>query len=330
MIPLLQVGFIGTGGIAQRHMRNLQKLGRARITACCDLVPDKARQAARANGATPYTDFARMLEDERLDAVFLCTPPFVRAEPIEAVAACGLALFCEKPPALDAAQGRRALAAINSAGVISSVGFMYRWQEIVTKAKELMAGRTLAALRSVFLCGPAVDMDLPGWFYLKERSGGPLMDQAIHVLDLHRYLAGEVVAVHALGNNQIRPKTDAFTIEETYTLNVAYESGVIASHTHSWACAPGLAQIEMVSETTRLTIDLFANHLTGMVDGVEISYAPRDDCYLTEVDNFLAAVECKDLSRLRSSYADALKTCAVSWAGLRSVETGHVEVPERL
>jgi len=330
VIAVLQIGFIGTGGIAQRHIRNLQQLGRARVVAFCDIAADKAEQAARAHGATAYTDFTRMLEAERLDAVFLCTPPFVRAEPILAVAARGLALFCEKPPAFDAAQGRRALAAIGAAGVTSNVGFMYRWLQIVAKAKELMAGRKLAALRSAFLCGPAVEMNLPAWFYLKDRSGGPLMDQAIHVLDLHRYLAGEVATVHALANNQIRPKTEAFTIEDTYTLNLAYDSGVIASHTHSWACAPALAQIELISAAARLTIDLFANRLTGTVDGVEITYAPRDDCYLTEVDNFLTAVERHDPGRLRSPYADALNTCAVTWAGLRSVETGRVEVPERL
>ena len=331
-IAVLRIGFIGTGGIAQRHIRSLEQLGagRARIAACCDVVLDKAEQAARAHGGTAHADFGRMLDAEPLDAVFLCTPPFVRAEPIEAVAARGLAVFCEKPPAFDAAQGRRALAAIRAAGVVSNVGFMYRWLGVVDRAKEIMAGRRLAAVRSAFLCGPAVDGNLPGWFYLKERSGGPVMDQAIHVLDLHRYLAGEVASVHALGNNQIRPKGEAFTIEDTYTLNLAYASGAIASHTHSWACRPGLGQVEIISEDARLVIDLFANRLTGLVDGVAVDYAPGDDPYLTEVDRFLAAVERRDPTGLRSPYADAVQTCAVTWAALRSVETGRVEVPDRL
>lgn len=329
---MLRVGFIGTGGIAQRHIQSLERLGagRARIAAFCDTVVEKAQQEARGHGGAAYADFAQMLHAEALDAVFLCTPPFVRAEPIEAVAARGLALFCEKPPAFDAAQGRRALAAIGAAGVVSNVGFMYRWLKIVDRAKELMMSRRLAAVRSAFLCGPAVEDNLPPWFYLKERSGGPVMDQAIHVLDLHRHLAGEVASVHALGNNQIRAKSETFTIEDTYTLNLAFESGAIASHTHSWACKPGLGQVELISDGARLVIDLFANRLTGIVDGAPLDYAPGDDPYLTEVDHFLAAVERRDPGDLRSPYADAVRSCAVSWAALRSVETGRVEAPEPL
>ena len=329
---MLRIGFIGTGGIAQRHIRSLEQLGngRARITAFCDVVVEKAEQAARAHGGTAYGDFARMLDAAELDAVFICTPPFVRAEPIAAVAGRGLALFCEKPPAFDAAQGRRALAAIRGAGVVSNVGFMYRWLQVVDRARELIAGRKLAAVRSAFLCGPAVEGNLPGWFYLKERSGGPVMDQAIHVLDLHRHLAGEVASVHALGNNQIRAKSDSFTIEDTYTLNLAYESGAIASHTHSWACRPGIGQVELISEDARLVIDLFANRLTGVIDGAPLDYAPGDDPYLTEVDRFLTAVEGRDAGGLRSPYPDAVQSCAVTWAALRSIDTGRVEVPERL
>lgn len=326
---MVRVGFIGTGGIAQRHMQSLTKLGRAELAAFCDVVAEKAEQAARTHGGRAYTDFRRMLEQERLDAVFICTPPFVRAEPVEAAADRGIAIFCEKPPAFDASQGERALRAIEEGGVIHNVGFMYRWLKVVDKARELMAGRQLSVIRSTFLCGLVVRMDYPAWFYLKERSGGPLMDQAIHVLDLHRYFAGEVTAVHAFANNQVRPKSDTVTIEEACTLNLAYDSGVIASHTHSWACDVPLAELELISDTARLTLDLFANRLSGSLDGVEIRYAPGDDCYLTEVGRFLTAVEKKEPSELRSSYADALNTCAVAWAGLRSIEAGGVEAPRR-
>ena len=54
-----------------------------------------------------------------------------------------------------------------------------------------------------------------------------------------------------------------------------------------------------------------------------------DNCYLTEVDNFLTAVEKKDQSILRSSYQDAVNTCAVTWAGLESIDSGEVKTPLR-
>ena len=324
---MLNVGFVGVGGIAQRHIRSLTDLGGTRLAAFCDVVPERAQQAARAHGGSPYTDVDRMLDSEQLDAVFVCTPPSVRAEPIMAAAARGVAVFCEKPPAFDVAQGRRALEGLRVAGVIHNVGFMYRWLDAVTRAKELLEGRPLSVIRSAFLCGPAVDMNLPAWFYLKERSGGPLLDQAIHVLDLHRYFAGDVAAVHALGNNRIRPKSDSFTIEDTYTVNLRFTSGVIGSHTHSWACRSVHTEVELVSAELRLTIDLAAGRLRGVVDGAPVQLAPDDDCYRTEVQRFLTAVERRDQSVLRSPYPDGLRSAAVTWAALTSVESGRVEAP---
>jgi predicted dehydrogenase len=326
---MIKIGFIGVGGIAGRHIRSLQQLQRSEFVAFCDIVPERAERAANENGGRAYTDFQKMLEKEALDAVFICTPPFVRAEPISAVASKGAAVFSEKPPAFNAEQGQKALEAIKKAGVVNNVGFMYRWMKTVDKAKELMTGKKISAIRSVFLCGPAVHMNIPGWFYMKDKSGGPLMDQAIHVLDLHRYLAGEVECVHAFGNNQIQPKRADFTVEETVTLNLRYDSGIIASHTHSWACDVGIGQVEWISDFSRVTIDLFANRLFGKVEGTEINEAYSDDCYLTEIDNFLTAVETKNQSRLRSSYQNGLNTCAVTWAGLKSIETGQVEAPAR-
>ena len=326
---MVNVGFVGVGGIAQRHIRSLEQLGGNRMVAFCDAVAERAAEAAAKHGGTAYTDMERMLEAEAeaLDAVFLCTPPFVRAEPIEAIAGRGIAVFSEKPPAFDLSQGRRALAAIRASGVISNVGFMYRWMEIVTRARDLMEGRRLSAVRSVFLNGPAVELHLPGWFYLQERSGGPLLDQAIHLLDLHRFFAGEVTSVYALGNNRIQPKSDTFTIEDTHTLSLTFASGVIGSHTHSWTCRPGRAEVELISDEARLDIDLFANRLWGVVDGKDIDFTPGDDCYVTEVQHFLAAVEQGDPGRMRSPYADGLRTATVTWAALESVAAGAVRAP---
>ena len=173
---MIKLGFIGVGGIAGRHIRSLQQLQKSEFVAFCDIVSERAEQAANENGGNAYTDFQEMLDKEELDAVFICTPPFVRAEPISAAAGKGVAIFSEKPPAFDAEQGQKALEAIQKANVVSNVGFMYRWMKTVDKAQELMAGKKISAIRSTFLCGPAVHMNIPGWFYMKDKSGGPLID----------------------------------------------------------------------------------------------------------------------------------------------------------
>ena len=112
---MLKIGFIGVGGIAGRHISSLKQLGRSEFVAFCDIAEEKAKKAASENGGKVYTDFNEMLDKETLDAVFICTPPFVRAEPISAVSAKGVAIFSEKPPAFDAGQGKTGVEAIKKA-----------------------------------------------------------------------------------------------------------------------------------------------------------------------------------------------------------------------
>ena len=68
MPEIVTLGFVGTGGIAQHHLGKLAELEGVRIGAVCDVVEERARSTAERFGGAPYADYARMLEQERLDA----------------------------------------------------------------------------------------------------------------------------------------------------------------------------------------------------------------------------------------------------------------------
>ncbi len=325
---LLKVGIIGVGGIAQRHIRSLVDRGGVELTFC-DVVQERAREAARVHGGRSFSDPEEMLSAVHPDVVFLCTPPSVRADVIDVAAHAGAAIFCEKPPALREADGKAAVDSIRATGVTSNVGFMYRWLGAVDQARQALAGRPLLAIRSAFLCGPVADMNLPAWFYLQERSGGPLLDQAIHVLDLHRYFGGEIVAVSAMASRS-RPRSDSFTIDDTHTLNLRFASGLIGSHTHSWAYRSSYSSFELIAADARLDIDLLNNRCAGVVDGKPVAWAPEDDCYRTEVEAFLRAVEHHDPSGIRSPYEDGLRSASVAWAAIEAARAGDVRGPVTL
>ena len=104
-----KIGFIGTGGISQRHIETLSATPEAIMTAFCDLELSRARKHAGEHDAKAYTDYNQMLDAEKLDAVFICTPSSVRAEPIAAAASRGVAVFVEKPPAFDLDAARATL-----------------------------------------------------------------------------------------------------------------------------------------------------------------------------------------------------------------------------
>jgi len=82
----IKVGMIGTGGIAQAHLRQLPEFEDVELAAACDLVKERVEQAVRTYGGTAYSDYREMFANEKLDAVIVCVPPFAHAD-IEMLAA---------------------------------------------------------------------------------------------------------------------------------------------------------------------------------------------------------------------------------------------------
>ncbi len=82
----VRIGFIGTGGIAQRHLQTLSKNSDAQLVAYCDLDVERAQKAAKEYGGNAYRDYEKMLDREELDALVICIPPFAHGD-IELAAA---------------------------------------------------------------------------------------------------------------------------------------------------------------------------------------------------------------------------------------------------
>ncbi|PZS01023.1 MAG: gfo/Idh/MocA family oxidoreductase, partial [Candidatus Chloroheliales bacterium] len=142
---MITIGFIGCGGIAREYLQRLDQLGAAaRVVAFCDIDRERAAALAAGREARLYTDYRAMLASEQLDAVFDCLPPFARADELVLAAARGCAIFTTKPLGLDLDTARRSLAAIEAAGVINSVGYMFRYSGITDYARQLIADRPVA------------------------------------------------------------------------------------------------------------------------------------------------------------------------------------------
>ena len=72
----VKLGFIGTGGMASAHMRNLKEnFDDVEFSAMCDISEDRAKQRAEEFGGNAYSDYRVMYDTEDLDAVYICTPP---------------------------------------------------------------------------------------------------------------------------------------------------------------------------------------------------------------------------------------------------------------
>lgn len=324
----LRLAIVGTGGIARYHLNNLKRMGGTEIAGLCDVELPRAEALAKEFGGRAYAGVDPLLDTEKPDALLVCTPPFVRLAPIQSACARKIPLFCEKPPAFSLEDAAQVQAALDASGVLHSVGFMYRHKETTDRARELLEGQTVLAIQSTFVNGPLLSPDFPAWFKLQEKSGGPLLDQAIHLLDLLRYLFGDLETIFALGSNRASTRSAEVTIHDTLNLALAFQSGLGGTHIHSWASEPARIRIEILCRTGNVTLDLRENLLTGKLRGLQFEFKPADDCYVTELERFFQAVRTQDPAPIRSTYRDAVKTLAACCAANRSAISGRPEACE--
>ena len=328
MQHILKLGAVGTGGIWKAHANNLKTLGGSEIVAVCDINEDTRRQVAEALGARAYAHVADMMRQEQeLDAVISCTPPDARREIIEAVAGRGLPLFVEKPPASSLDDARAILAAIARSQASVSVGFMYRYLPVVDRLKALLAeAGPINLVQSDMLCPAATEWGIPAWFFIKERSGGHVVDQAIHVMDLVRYVAGDITQVYTLGNNVVCPRSAEFTVEDSSSTALRFASGASGTHVHSWSHHESGGHVTVIGKDYKLTLTLDSS-LHGFVGDQTIDETfpgPPDGCshHFEEMKAFLAAVRTGDFSAMRSPFSDAAGSLATVLAMNQSIETG--------
>ena len=102
---MIRAALIGTGGISGVHLTYLSSRDDVEIAALCDLKAENLDRRHKEFGGRAFSDLKEMLDSVELDAVWLCTPPRVRMEPLVACAAKGVPVFCEKPAELDEAAG---------------------------------------------------------------------------------------------------------------------------------------------------------------------------------------------------------------------------------
>lgn len=313
----VKIGFIGTGGIAGMHMRQLAQIEGARMTGFCDTVKEKVQAVAKNHGGRAYTDYRRMLDKEDLDAVYVCVPPFAHAEQEIAVVERGLALFVEKPIATTAERAERVLESISRRKAVNSVGYHWRYMDAAERSRKLIGRQPVGFALGSWVGGmPGV-----GWWRVMDQSGGQMVEQTTHIFDLARYLLGEVAEVHALGRTGLITKVPNYSVHDASVTNLRFRNGTIASITSACIAAAG-GKVGLDLYAAERVLRISSNALEVVERGHSETFQGPWDPYLKEDRTFVEAVASRDGSKVRSSYADALKTLKVTLAANRSIVEG--------
>ncbi|MDD5482614.1 MAG: Gfo/Idh/MocA family oxidoreductase [Kiritimatiellae bacterium] len=260
---MIKTGFIGTGGISAAHLNYLKTRRDVKIAALCDVNREQALKRQKEFGGDVFTDFEEMLNKTGLDAVWICTPPAVRRAPLLACADRGIPVFCEKPVERSAAKGRQIAAELRRRRAKVQVGYVFRSTPVVQALRKAIGRDRIHLVHSFYACNVSLTMALPKWFYDKAKSGGALIDQATHNLDLLRFLFGEVSAVRGAALNPVKRKKGGYTVDETIGLILTFRRGIIAAHTHTWVGDRWRNEMTMSGEKNFYRLDLNKGNLTG-------------------------------------------------------------------
>jgi myo-inositol 2-dehydrogenase / D-chiro-inositol 1-dehydrogenase len=190
----VRIGLVGAGGVGERHARVLSGLAGVSVVGVADPEPARAETLAGRCDAEAFAAAEPLVAATRPDALYVCVPPFAHGEPEMVAVEHGLPLFVEKPLAADMATAERLGAAIAAAGLTTATGYHWRWLDTVQRTRDLLAGSSppaLVAARWLDKVPP------PAWWTTMAGSGGQVVEQVTHLIDLIRYLVGEVRSVTA-------------------------------------------------------------------------------------------------------------------------------------
>jgi predicted dehydrogenase len=325
-INMTRIGVIGTGGIAGVHLDNLSKIEGVEIAALCDISEKTLLSRQELYGGRGYSDYREMLAQEELDGVLLCTPAKVRKGPIEACIAKGIPVFVEKPPSVTLEEGEEIRALLDANHHPHFVGFVFRWAEFLAPVLEVIRSRQIYAIQSHYFADmmyPEARRRCAAEYYDKSLSGGMIGDQALHIIDLIRYLTqSEAQQVTAFANNFLCPKQPGITTEETVVFQMRMKNGVVANHLHTWAFPRWDIGLALFGANFHFNFNLTGNRVDGLVDGQEFTASQEVPLHRPIIESFVKMVRTGDRKQIRSDYADALKTLALTQAVDQAVVSG--------
>lgn len=254
MSKTYKIAIIGCGGIANgKHMPSLKKLNNIEMVAFCDIVEEKANEAAKQYGsadAKVYTDFADVLADPSIDIVHVCTPNDSHARIAIAALEAGKHVMCEKPMAKTAEEAQQMVDAAKRTDKKLTIGYNNRFRSDSQHLKKLcedgelgdiyMAKAHAIRRRAVPTWGVFLDEEKQG--------GGPLIDIGTHALDLTLWMMNNYKPKVVLGKayHKLSQRENAanawgpwdpakFTVEDSAFGMIVMEDGATIILESSWA-----------------------------------------------------------------------------------------------
>ncbi|MBI3909839.1 MAG: Gfo/Idh/MocA family oxidoreductase [Armatimonadetes bacterium] len=317
MLEKVRLGFVGTGGIANHHLKQLKEIPETEIVALCDVVAERAQARAQEFGGRAFVDYRRMLDEVEIDALYVCVPPPAHDDIELRAAARGIHLFVEKPVTLSLAQALEIRAAVREAGILTCTGYVLRHLPSTQAALRYLKGKTVAmAVASRWGGLPAMP-----WWRVMAQSGGQLVEMTTHQVDLMRYLVGEIVEVHARYAHRTLAHTPTVTVPDVQIATFQFANGAIGSVTTSCALTQGGGKCDLDFILQNALLHYTTRELRVTPEGAPQPESVGDTLSINQA--FIRAVATGDRSPILCDYDEGVRTLDVTLTANRSAETGR-------
>jgi lmbZ len=203
---MLNVGIIGTGLQANRRASSIATHAQCKIKSIAGIVREELDAMTSTYKAEPVSDWLDMVNDPEIDIVVICTPPNLHYQIAEKALLAGKHVLCEKPLTMTSSDALKLYHLANNVNKVLKCGFNHRFHPAMLKANEIIKsgkiGRIITGRAVYGICGRNQCENEwrsdPNYV-----SGGQLMEQGVHIVDLFRWYMGEFESISADVSTQV-------------------------------------------------------------------------------------------------------------------------------
>jgi predicted dehydrogenase len=316
-----RICIIGAGRLASLRIYPYIGAAGGRLVGVCDLNREKAERNAGRFGGKAYDDFEEMLRTEKPDGVMVCVGPGAHAELAKRILRMGFPVYTEKPPAATAAEAWEVVQVARQTGRLCTTAFKKRYTVAAERARQWLdqfPPEDRLSLSMDYCSGPYTNADPRHSF---------LLDFAIHIIDLARYLFGEVREVFAFAKGP-----------DAYAVSLRFENGAVGSLNlndgRTWELPT--EEIELTvkggnfmtihnSSVWKITENKKAREWREPPTYISKGDSGRETGHLSEIEDFFRAL--KEGRSTRSEIGEGYRTMGLYEAIAESAATGRVVAP---
>ncbi len=319
---MIRIGIIGAGGMGNVHGSKYTLMPDVELGF---FEPNAERREAYVarHKAQPFESLDDLLK--WADALDICLPTDMHLDNALKAIAAGKHVLCEKPMALTIEEAVQMMQAADKAGVVLMPAQVVRCFPDFRKAKALVsAGKIGEPVVARTRRGGGAPVGSEGWFTNIDRSGGVLLDLAVHDFDFLRWIMGEV---HTVNSRSVRigNPTSLEGKPGDYSLTtLSFDSGAIAHVEGTWLDPSGFrTTFDIVGTAGTIEHDSRKNPVVrvhaGGTSRTESFMAPADDPYFLQARGFIEA--CQGKTPAPVSALDGVMAVSIARAAIESAKT---------